>query len=80
MTKIDDITYILKDKSIINFYDDGSVEFFSDEKSDWKQTGKKQSKYGFGKSQHFKYDTKEKALIIWQEINRLNEPGTPKKD
>lgn len=38
MIKIDDITYVLKDGSILNFYDDGLVKFYPNK--DWKKPKK----------------------------------------
>lgn len=68
MKKIDDITYILKDGSIVNIYDDGYVELFPSKF--WKKP-KCLTKTGFGKCHSFFHQSKERATKIWNEINNL---------
>lgn len=72
MLSIDDITYILDDTSIVNFFDDGSVEFYPSEKSNFKKA-KSKNNYNGGSCHKFKYESKEIAIKIFGELeSQLN--------
>lgn len=57
---IENNTAILKDGSIINFFDNGTIEFFPNLKF-WKKNS----------GGIFNYESKERAISIWTEVNRL---------
>ena len=50
MKKIDNLTYVLKDGSILNFYDDGLVKMYPSK--EWKQPRKSKK-------------TKQTLIILW---------------
>lgn len=60
MNWIDDITAILSDSTILNFDVNGNVvAFFS---KDWKRSFKTNT---------FEHQTKERAIKIWEEVDKL---------
>lgn len=58
-------TALLKDTSIVNFKDDGSVELYPSTK--WVKPRNK-NKHGFGHCHNFKFQTKEQAIKVFTEL------------
>jgi hypothetical protein len=73
---IDSTTALLDDKSIINFLDNGDVEFYPNTKSGWKKIKNNRkdknhmynSKFGLI---IFHHNSKEDAIRIWENIDML---------
>lgn len=58
-------TALLKDTSIVNFKDDGSVELYPS--TEWIKPRNK-NKHGFGHCHIFKFQTKEQAIKVFTEL------------
>jgi len=68
MIKIDNITYILKDGSILNFYDDGLVKMYPSK--DWKKPRKSRKTKHNKTHEEYKYSSKEQAILVWNAIEK----------
>jgi len=68
MIKIDNTTYILKDGSILNFYDDGLVKMYPSK--EWKQPRKSKKTKHNKTHEEYKYANKEQAILVWNNIEK----------
>ena len=58
-------TALLKDTSIVNFKDDGSVELYPS--TEWNKPRNK-NKHGFGHCHNFQFKSKEQAIKVFIEL------------